>query len=155
MKEILNIRHFQKDNYNYLQKRNLTDIHHAVKDPNVLRKETALHDGQIWLLNAGIVVDNDAILYINSSDTSSLKIIADGKTAYLIHVLGSLKIDSVKVTSWNPNTNNYATTEDSDRNGRDVKVGTPRPYIVVHVIFKHFHSSLYDNDLQRDNIIFF
>ena len=131
MKEILNIRHFQKDNYNYLQKRNLTDIHHAVKDPNVLRKETAPHDGQIWLLNAGIVVDNDAILYINSSDTSSLKIIADGKTAYLIHVLGSLKIDSVKVTSWNPNTNNYATTEDSDRNGRDVKVGTPRPYIVV------------------------
>jgi parallel beta-helix repeat protein len=110
---------------------NLTDIHNAVKDPNVLRKETASDDGHVWLLNAGIVVDNDAILYINSTDTSSLKIVADGKTAYLIHVLGSLKIDSVKVTSWNPNTNDYATTEDSDRKGRDVKVGSPRPYIVV------------------------
>ena len=110
---------------------NLTDIHNGVKDPNVLRKETTADDGHVWLLNAGIVVDNDAILYINSTDTSSLKIVADGKTAYLIHVRGSLKIDSVKVTSWNPSTNNYATTEDSDRNGRDVKVGTPRPYIVV------------------------
>jgi len=110
---------------------NLTDIHNSVKDPSVLRKETASEDGHIWLLNAGIVVDSDAVLYINSTDTLWLKIVSDGKTAYLIHVLGSLKIDSVKVTSWNPNTNNYATTEDSDRNGRDTKVGTPRPYIVV------------------------
>jgi mannuronan 5-epimerase len=57
--------------------------------------------------------------------------LADGKTAHLISVLDRLKIDSVKVTSWNPDTNNYATTEDSDRNGRDVKVGSPRLFIVV------------------------
>jgi poly(beta-D-mannuronate) C5 epimerase len=42
-----------------------------------------------------------------------------------------LKIDSAKVTSWNPNTNNYTTSQDSDRNGQDVSIGTPRPYIVV------------------------
>jgi poly(beta-D-mannuronate) C5 epimerase len=82
-------------------------------------------------LNAGIEVAPNAILYINSTDTSWLKIAADEETAHLIHILGSLKIDSVKITSWNPNTNDYATTEDSDRNGEDTTIGTPRPYIVV------------------------
>ena len=110
---------------------NLTDVYNAVKDPNILHKETVANDDRVWLLNAGIVVANDALLYINSTDTSWLKVVADGKTAHLIHIFGSLKIDSVKLTSWNPNTNNYAITEDSDRKGRDVKVGTPRPYIVV------------------------
>ena len=48
-------------------------------------------------------------LTIDSKDTTWLKIIADEKTlAYVIHIKGSLKIDSVKVTSWNPQTNNYA-----------------------------------------------
>ncbi|MGI0044155.1 MAG: right-handed parallel beta-helix repeat-containing protein, partial [Nitrososphaeraceae archaeon] len=56
---------------------------------------------------------------------------ADEETAYPITVFGSLKIDSVKVTSWNPNTNNYTTSQDSHRNGEDVSIGTPRPYIVV------------------------
>jgi mannuronan 5-epimerase len=60
-----------------------------------------------------------------------MKIAADGQTAYPILISGSLKIDSVKVTSWNPNTNNYTTSEDSDRNGEDTKIGTPRPYITV------------------------
>ena len=65
-------------------------------------------------------------------DTSWLKILWDGgETAYPIIVSGSLKIDSVKVTSWNPNTNNYTASQDSDRNGKDVSIGTPRPYIVV------------------------
>jgi len=60
-----------------------------------------------------------------------MKIAADGQTAYPILISGSLKIDSVKVTSWNPNTNNYTTSEDSDRNGEDTKIGTPRPHITV------------------------
>ena len=72
-----------------------------------------------------------ATLYINSTDTSWLKLNADGKTAYPILVSGSLKIDSVKVTSWNPNTNDYALSDDSDRDGRDVQIGTPRPYIRI------------------------
>ena len=37
----------------------------------------------------------------------------------------------MKVTSWNPNTNHYGLTDDSDRNGRDVAIGTPRPYITI------------------------
>ena len=81
---------------------NLTDIDNQLKDPDILHKETT--DGT-WLLNAGIEVAPNAILYINSTDTSWLKILAaaaaaaaeDGQTAHLIHILGSLKIDSVKL----------------------------------------------------------
>jgi mannuronan 5-epimerase len=106
----------------------LTDINNQLNDPNILHKETT---NGVWLLNGGIIIEQDATLYINSTDTSWLKIAADGQTAYSILVSGSLKIDSVKVTSWNPNTNGYATTEDSHREGVDVEVGTPRPYIRI------------------------
>ena len=105
-----------------------TDINNQLKDPDVLHKETT---NGVWLLNAGIVIEQGATLYINSTDTSWLKVNADGETAYPILVSGSLKIGSVKVTSWNPNTNSYALTNDSHRNGRDVQIGTPRPYIRI------------------------
>src|SRR5215216_1097937 len=55
-------------------------------------KETT--DG-VWLLNAGIIIEQGATLYINSTDTSWLKIAADGQTAYPILVSGSLKIDCI------------------------------------------------------------
>jgi parallel beta-helix repeat protein len=100
---------------------NLTDIDNQLKDPDILNKETSNSDDAIWLLNAGIVVAKDATLYINSTDTSWLKIVSDGETAYAIHVLGGLKIDSVKITSWNLETNSYAITNED---------GTiPRPFI--------------------------
>jgi poly(beta-D-mannuronate) C5 epimerase len=122
---------------------NLSDIHTIVEDQNVLLKEDDDVDVEfisgnikgdsdnVWQLNAGITVAQNATLYINSTDTSWLKILADGETAHPILVSGSLKIDSAKVTSWNPNTNNYTTSQDSDRNGQSVNIGTPRPYIVV------------------------
>jgi mannuronan 5-epimerase len=110
---------------------NLTDINNQVKDPNILNKE---HDNKnVWLLNAGIEISKNATLYLNSTDTSWLKVIADGERhpAYPIHVSGSLKIDSIKLTSWNPNTNNFTTSHDSDRNEQNLSVGTPRPYIII------------------------
>ncbi|HKG89682.1 MAG TPA: right-handed parallel beta-helix repeat-containing protein [Nitrososphaeraceae archaeon] len=109
----------------------LTRINNQLNDPDILHKETT--DG-VWLLNAGIIIEQNATLYINSTDTSWMKIAADGETAYPILVSGSLKIDSVKVTSWNPNTNDYALTNNSDRNGRDTQIGTPRPYIIVETV---------------------
>ncbi|MGC2384742.1 MAG: hypothetical protein WA631_16710, partial [Nitrososphaeraceae archaeon] len=69
----------------------LTDIHNTIQDRNVIDR---LSDG-IWLLNAGII-ERGATLLMDPQDTKWLKIIADGK------------IDSVKVTSWNPLTNGYA-----------------------------------------------
>jgi mannuronan 5-epimerase len=108
---------------------NLTEIDNQLKDQGVLHTDDVVDKG--WILNAGIIVTQNATLYVNSSDSSWLKIVSDGETAYPIHVSGSLKIDSVKLTSWNPNTNNYTTSEDSHRNGEDVQIGTPRPYIVI------------------------
>jgi mannuronan 5-epimerase len=108
---------------------NLSDINNQLKDSDIIHEDETIDKG--WILNAGITVAENVTLYINSTDTSWLKILADEETAYPITVFGSLKIDSVKVTSWNPNTNNYTTSQDSHRNGEDVSIGTPRPYIVV------------------------
>src|SRR5829696_3467114 len=104
------------------------------------------------LLNACIVIEKDAALFINSTDTSWLKIVApsvdnnaatsngEGNNENLvaeangIEVLGSLKIDSVKMTSWDPSSNNYAINE-GKRNLRgteyEVELGSPRPFISI------------------------
>jgi poly(beta-D-mannuronate) C5 epimerase len=110
----------------------LSDIHNKLQDHNVLDRQP---DG-IWLLNSGISIDKGATLIIDSQDTKWLKIIADGTNAYPITVLGSLKIDSVRVTSWNPQTNSYAISKgnrDFDDQAGKYKVipGFPRPYIRI------------------------
>ena len=44
----------------------------------MVHKETVDDDGgRVWLLNAGIEVAPNALLYINSTDTSWLKVAAD------------------------------------------------------------------------------
>jgi mannuronan 5-epimerase len=103
----------------------LTQIDSALRVPDILQSDANVDKG--WILNSGITVAQNAILYINSSDTSWLKIVSDEENAYPIHVSGSLKIDSVGITSWNPNTNNYTSSLDSQRDGQDVQIGTPRP----------------------------
>ena len=108
---------------------NLSQIDSQLKNPDVLRRDGIADKG--WILNAGLTVAQNAALHINSTDTSWLKIVGDGETAYPIHISGSLKIDSVKITSWDPITNNYTLSPDSHRNGEDVHIGTPRPYIIV------------------------
>jgi mannuronan 5-epimerase len=114
----------------------LTDVYTQLNNVNILRKETSIvsngsNSPKIWLLNAGLLIDKGSTLHINSTDTKWLKIIADGTAAHSIDVHGTLKIDSVNVTSWNPSTNSYATTEDSRREGVETEVGSPRPYIIV------------------------
>lgn len=93
------------------------------------------HNAKVWLLNAGLLIDKGAALYINSTDTKWLKIIADGTTAYGIHVLGTLKIDSVKITSWDPSTNDYLKFKFeilSDRQFEESGIDAiPRPYIIT------------------------
>jgi parallel beta-helix repeat protein len=108
----------------------LTQIDHSLRDPDILQRDANIEKG--WILNSGITIAQNAILYINSTDTSWLKILADEETAYPIYVSGSLKIDSTRISSWNPNTNNYTSSLDSQRDGRDVQIGTPRPYITVN-----------------------
>ena len=107
-----------------------------MKNSTILHKET--QDG-IWLLNAGLVVSEDATLFINSSDVSWLKMEApgvddleDGENANGLVVFGSLKIDSVKITSWNRSTNEYAKNPGNrDLSENRVEKDYPRPFISV------------------------
>ena len=88
----------------------------------------------VWFLNTNVVINKDSTLIIDPQDTKWLKISAGGDDAHSIQVFGRLKIDSVKITSWNPEINNYVkfkldvklhplndTTEDIGK--------VPRPYI--------------------------
>ena len=111
---------------------NIVDIYNQINDNNILSKESSKEN--IWLLNAGLEIQRGATLYINSTDTDWLKIVSDGINPNAIHVFGSLKIDSVKITSWNPSTNNYGTTNGTRHSEEDkliTNVGTLRPVIKV------------------------
>jgi mannuronan 5-epimerase len=123
----------------------LTDISNQINNYGILDKEP---HGE-WLLNANLTINPGSTLTIDPTDTTWLKIIADEKTlSYGIHVKGSLKIDSVKITSWNPQTNNYAMSYGSRETGspltracghscsieiKDTLThhGAPRPYIMI------------------------
>src|SRR5919198_6302555 len=102
---------------------NLQDIYSQLHDNSILSKlrsspssssppaAVTTSGSKEWLLNANITIAKGATLYINSTDTSWLKINSESTTAaYGILVHGSLKIDSVKITSWNPSTNDYIRT---------------------------------------------
>ena len=123
----------------------LTDVNNQINNPDILNKQP---QGE-WLLNANMTIQPGASLTIDPTDTTWLKIIADENTlAYGIHIKGALKIDSVKVTSWNPQTNNYAMSYGSRERGSDltracghscsIEVkdtlthhGSPRPFIMI------------------------
>jgi len=107
----------------------LTDIYEQLGAGNSALYKDPNNDG-VWLLNANVSILAGSTLNIDSKNTKWLKIIADGKTlAYGIHVLGSMKIDSVKVTSWNPQTNDVVQSYGSrETSGKIVHVGAPRPY---------------------------
>ena len=115
----------------------LTDIDSKLHDASLLAKQSA---NGVWFLNANLIIAKGATLHIDSTDTKWLKIsskvtrgagVAKIAPAYIIDVHGSLKIDSVKITSWDPTTNYYAITNGS-RTGSGVFIfGAPRPSIVV------------------------
>jgi poly(beta-D-mannuronate) C5 epimerase len=97
----------------------IADVNTALNNPQVLKKESS----GVWLLAANLVVAKGANLVIDSSDTTWLKILSDGSVAYGLKNSGDLKIDTVKITSWNTPTNTYASP------GTDGT--TPRGYIVA------------------------
>ena len=124
----------------------LTDIANKLRDTTVLTKQSP--DGT-WFLSANLVIAKGASFSIDSTDTKWLKISSEKATTgtasplpYNIDVHGSLKIDSVKVTSWDPATNNYSITNGSREavspgtkgataNGYIIHFGAPRPFIKV------------------------
>ena len=90
------------------------NISKQINDPNILKPETTItttntsyNNEKVWLLYAGLKVEKNALLDINSNDVTWLKIIPTMKSPNAIEVDGSLKVDSVKITSWNSQTNDY------------------------------------------------
>jgi mannuronan 5-epimerase len=108
----------------------LTDIDSQLNDQSLLDKQ----QGGVWLLNANLVVEKGSSLTIDSKDTTWLKIVSDETNPHGIRVLGSLKVDSVKITSWDPLTNDYPRDEGAREPGPDgyrIQQGSPRAFIRV------------------------
>jgi mannuronan 5-epimerase len=104
----------------------LTDVYKAINanNPGIVKNGP---DPKVWLLNANIKVENNSNFYINSTDTSWLKInstftgVADKEPNHIL-ARGNLIIDNVKITSWDTNKDDYARAN-----------GTiPRSYILVN-----------------------
>ncbi len=116
----------------------ISDVYSSLKDNSVLSKETAAKDNKNqWILNAGIVVSHGSTLYINSTDASWLKIAsADTPSSNGINVHGGLKIDSVKITSWDPAQNDVVKFEYDVLPSRELEYSdintVPRPYLLIH-----------------------
>jgi parallel beta-helix repeat protein len=137
----------------------LTDIHHQIHDSNILAKQSP---AGTWLLNANIVIAKEATFHIDSTDTKWLKIVSDQAIApipYNIDVHGSLKIYSVKITSWDPTINNYAMTNGSREavplgtigatpNGYIIHYGAPRGFIKVE------HDATGTTDITNSEIAY-
>jgi poly(beta-D-mannuronate) C5 epimerase len=123
----------------------LTDINNNLHDNTLLTKESSSLG--VWLLSVSVEIAKGATLNIDSTDTKWLKISSlnaehSSVSPSRIDVHGSLKIDSVKITSWDPTTNNYAITNGSryaappgskgvTANGYIIHLGAPRAFIKV------------------------
>jgi parallel beta-helix repeat protein len=114
----------------------LSDINNAIQSPDLLKKD----DNNTWLLDSRIVIKQGATLTIDSKDTTWLKMLegdkngdGDRDNVNSIIVLGSLIIDSVKITSWDPETSDYIKFEFDilpDREHEHTGIDAiPRPYI--------------------------
>jgi mannuronan 5-epimerase len=110
----------------------LTDIFNTLHDSSVLSKESG--DG-VWFLNANLIISSGASVHIDPTDTKWLKIsskVTGGRSpSYTVVIHGTMKIDSVKVTSWDPTTNYYAVTNGSRTGAGAFIFGSPRPSIYV------------------------
>lgn len=96
----------------------LFDILDNLGPNHVLQQET----NGVWVLSANLVVGNSATLNINSTYTSWLKINSpNNPDPYHINVLGTININSVKISSWNFHSQNYTRSDGS----------MPRPYISI------------------------
>jgi mannuronan 5-epimerase len=178
----------------------LTDIYNSLKNPSILDVENdddgnvstiGANNSKVWVLNAGIVVDKESSLIIDSTDTSWLKITAiptiqlkhkssnitgeeadysddtatvigtgiraddnitnnitrsgngiiivsknNGDNPNGIHVHGSLKIDSVKITSWDSEKKDVTSFDFGKRPGEEhtkSKYDTAEPRAFIRV----------------------
>ena len=86
---------------------NLSKISDFLNNTAILKKEP----NGVWLLNANLKIWHDSTFYINSTETKWLKISSSPENPYRIYILGNLRINSVKITSWNESSNNFAKSD--------------------------------------------
>ena len=87
---------------------NPSEIFSSLNNTSAIKKEI---DGT-WLLNANLKIWHDTMFHVNSTDTKWLKINSTTpQDRYHIDVVGDMKINSVKISSWNTTSNNYTTTD--------------------------------------------
>ena len=116
---------------------NFADVSKKITDHEILKLETPNvannNNDKVWLLNSGLKIEENALLDINSNDVTWLKIIPTKKSPNAIEIDGSLKVDSVKITSWNQETNDYVKFPE---NAKDASIYTmiPRPYIKIEEV---------------------
>ena len=117
------------------------DVSRQINDANILKYESKVtttnntsnddNKEKIWLLNAGFKVEKNALLDINSNDVTWLKIIPTKKSPNAITVYGTLKVDSIKITSWNTETNDYVKFSKKAKEDPSIYKMIPRPYIKI------------------------
>jgi mannuronan 5-epimerase len=114
----------------------LTDVDNKLHDSSILAKQSPTGT---WLLSANLLITRGAAFHMDPTDTKWLKInsrVIGGSSlaktsAYYIDIHGSMRIDSVKITSWDPTTNYYAITNGSRTGIGQFIFGAPRPGIIV------------------------
>jgi len=112
----------------------LTDIYNKIHDSSVLAKQSPTGT---WFLSANLLIAKGAFFHMDPTDTKWLKInskaVGGGSLAkaYYIDIHGSMIINSVKITSWDPTTNYYAMTNGSRTGIGQFILGAPRPGIIV------------------------
>jgi mannuronan 5-epimerase len=106
-----------------------TDINNKLHDSSILSKQSP---NGIWFLSANLLIAKGAVFRIDPTDTKWLKInskvignVAKTSSAYYIDIHGSMIIDSVKITSWDPTTNYYAITNGSRTGSGQFILGSP------------------------------
>ncbi|HEX2405741.1 MAG TPA: hypothetical protein VHJ38_00925 [Nitrososphaeraceae archaeon] len=115
------------------------DVSRQITDHNILKPDTTIttnttssnNNEKVWLLNAGLKIEKNALLDINPDDVTWLKIIPTKESPNAITVEGILKVDSVKITSWNPETNEYVKFSEKAKEDASIYTLIPRPYIKI------------------------
>jgi parallel beta-helix repeat protein len=112
----------------------LTDIGNKLHDNSVLAKQSPTGT---WFLSANLLIARGAVFHMDPTDANWLKINSKAirslakTSAYYIDIHGNMRVDSVKITSWDPTTNYYAITNGSRTGIGQFIFGAPRPGIIV------------------------
>jgi mannuronan 5-epimerase len=101
-------------------------------DKSILYQESGNALDKNWILKAGITVNKDATLNIDSYDVTWLKIVPGSAQPNPIKVDGSLSIDSVKITSWSLQTNDYVQFSEATKYDELQYMKELRPYIKIN-----------------------